>query len=68
MEKIIPEQFREVFETDWNKGNDSKLSAMERCRIHAIYLEYNKWTMEQEIMEIRPLKTNLAMGFVDIDE
>jgi len=68
MEKIIPEQFIEVFETDWNKGNDSKLSAMERCRIHSLYLEYNKWAMLQEISEIRPLKMNQAIGFIDVDE
>ena len=68
MEKNIPEQFLEVFETDWNKGNDSKLLAMERCRIHSLYLEYNKWSMFQEISEIRPLKMNQAMGFIDIDE
>ena len=68
MEKNIPEQFLEVFDTDWNKGKDSKLLAMERCRIHSLYLEYNKWSMFQEISGIRPLKMNQTMGFIDIDE
>jgi hypothetical protein len=45
----IPERFHILFTTDWNKGNDSEMKSTERSILSDLYLEYNKWSVQEAI-------------------
>jgi hypothetical protein len=45
----IPERFHILFTSDWNKGNESTMSSIERGRMGELYLEYNRWSIQQAI-------------------
>ena len=49
--EIIPTKYHTLFDVnnDWNKGNDSKMSSLERARLHQLYLEYNQWEMKYNL-------------------
>lgn len=47
----IPERFQELFNTDWNKGNESEMTSLERARLNELYLEYNKWQLKIALMK-----------------
>ena len=49
--EIIPTKYHTLFDVnnDWNKGNDSKMSSLERARVHQLYLEYNQWEMKSNL-------------------
>ena len=45
--ELTPTKYHILFDVDndWNKGNDSSMSSLERARFHQLYLEYNRWEM-----------------------
>jgi hypothetical protein len=43
-----------IFNTDWNQGNNSILSSMERARIHQLYLDYLHETTISTPTELEP--------------
>jgi hypothetical protein len=45
----IPEKFHILFQSDWSNGNESELSSTERNNLHSLYLEYNRWSINNSI-------------------
>jgi len=45
----IPERFHILFTTDWNKGNESEMNSVQRGELSCLYLEYNRWSIQQAI-------------------
>ena len=45
----IPEEFHILFTSDWNIGNESKMSSTERMYMGELYLKYNRWSIQQAI-------------------
>ena len=48
---LIPTKYQILFDldNDWNKGNDSKMSSLERARMAELWLEYNRWDLQQSL-------------------
>jgi hypothetical protein len=65
--KNIPDRFRVLFsDVSWNKGNESELSSLQRSDMNQLYLEYNKWSVENDIELNKPvIESNVSMGFID---
>jgi hypothetical protein len=61
----IPDRFHILFTSDWNKGNESKMSSTMKSEMNNLYLEYNRWNIQQAI---QPKTTqdnpNNPVGFV----
>jgi hypothetical protein len=60
----IPKKYHSVFTTDWNKGNESQMTSLERMEIHNLFLEYNRWEIQKTIQSNRPVEENIIIGFV----
>ena len=60
----IPEEFHILFTSDWNKGNESKMSSTERSELGNLYLKYNKWSIQQSINPVVKQKEEIITGFV----
>jgi hypothetical protein len=45
----IPEKFHVLFTSDWNKGNESTMNSVQRGLMSELYLEYNRWSIQQAI-------------------
>jgi hypothetical protein len=52
----IPERFHILFNTDWNKGNESTMTSTERGQLNELYLEYNKWQLKVALAKTLNLK------------
>ena len=52
----IPERFHILFNTDWNKGNESEMTSTERGQLNELYLEYNKWQLKVALAKTLNLK------------
>lgn len=63
--KEIPVRFNIVFNSDWNNGNNSKLSSLERAEIHNLYLEYLHWDMKNKVKEV---ENRIEGGFSDFND
>lgn len=63
--KEVPQRFNELFSSDWNTGENSKLSSLERGRLHELYLEYLHWDMGNKVKE---LPESVEGGFTDFNE
>jgi len=61
----IPERFHVLFTTDWNKGNESKMNSIQRSDMGNLYLEYNRWEIQQSIRKNKPDEPETMVGFVD---
>ena len=49
----IPTKYHSVFTTDWNKGEESTMTAMEKCLMNELYLDYMRWdTFQRRQVEI----------------
>jgi hypothetical protein len=50
---------------DWQKGNDSKMTSMERLELHILWLEQLHAEMKQAIIEkkIKDIEVNPLQGF-----
>lgn len=61
----IPERFHILFMTDWNKGNESTMKSLQRADLADLYLEYNRWSVQQAIRKNKPEEPETMVGFVD---
>lgn len=60
-----PKKYQELFESDWNKGHQSKTKPLERVRLNQLWLEFNKWQLTNKIIDEKPID-DVKIGFVDI--
>lgn len=62
----IPERFHILFTTDWNKGNDSEMKSTERSILSDLYLEYNRWSVQEAIKSSSTKqKDEIITGFLN---
>jgi hypothetical protein len=61
----IPERFHILFESDYNAGIDSKMKSLQRGALNDLFLEYNKWNIQQAIDKLKPIKEEVIRGFID---
>lgn len=47
--KEIPEKFHKLFECDWNYGNNSEMTSIDRAKMNDLFLEYNKYQIQETI-------------------
>jgi hypothetical protein len=62
----IPEKFHVLFTSDWNKGNESTMNSVQRGLMSELYLEYNRWSIQQ-VINPKPKDdeyTQIISGFV----
>ena len=65
----IPTKYHILFECDWNNGNESTMTSMERCRFVDLYLQFNKWEVSEHIKLSRPASPEEYVGgFTGDDE
>ena len=62
----IPERFHCLFLIDWNNGNDSEVSSLQRGEFNQLQIEYNKWSIRQAINKSKPVEVPLQGGFDDL--
>lgn len=60
----IPERFHILFNSDWNKGNESEMNSMNKSDINNLYLEYNRWVIQQALASKIVQEEEVIMGFV----
>jgi hypothetical protein len=58
----IPEKFHILFTSDWNQGNDSNLSPLQRAELNNLQLEYNRWSINEAIRKSKPVKEEEFIG------
>ena len=61
----IPERFHSLFTTDWNKGDESKMKNIQRSNMVDLFLEYNRWDIQQIIDSKKPIEPEYKGGFID---
>ncbi len=44
----IPERYQILFLSDWNQGEQSEMKSIERSHLNVLWLEYNKWDLQQK--------------------
>ena len=59
----IPERFHVLFTTDWNKGNESEMSSLHRAELNLLYLEYNRWDIQQMLNKHKVIEPEVIVGF-----
>lgn len=62
----IPERFHILFQSDWLKGNESKMNAIQRCEMNNLYLEYNRWEIKQRLNLLIEEEEKPFIGFPKI--
>jgi hypothetical protein len=60
----IPERFHILFNSDWNKGNESEMISTNRSDINNLYLEYNRWVIQRALASKIVQEEEVIMGFV----
>jgi hypothetical protein len=60
----IPKKYHSLFTTDWNKGNESKMTSLDRMEMNNLFLEYNRWEVKKMIDDKKPVQENIMIGFV----
>jgi hypothetical protein len=59
----IPERFHILFtDTSWNKGNESKLTSLQRADMNSLYLEYNSWSINESLK--KTIQETAPVGFI----
>ena len=61
----IPERFHCLFLSDWNKGDESKMKTIQRSEMVDLFLEYNRWDIQQIIDSKKPIEPEYKGGFID---
>jgi len=65
----IPTKYQILFDCDWNTGNDSKMTIMDRAKLADLYLDYNKWHVSQQLKLRQPQgDMDYLGGFSDKDD
>lgn len=61
--KNIPERFHILFtDQSWNKGNESKLTSLQRADMNSLYLEYNSWSINEALK--KTIQETAPVGFI----
>jgi len=61
----IPEKFHILFNSDWNNGANSSMKMDDRMECQQLYLEFNKWRIQQTISKTLPTKEeDKPVGFI----
>jgi uncharacterized protein YecA (UPF0149 family) len=60
----IPEEFHILFTSDWNKGNECKMSSTQRMYMGELYLKYNKWSIQEAMKPVSKQTDEIITGFV----
>lgn len=61
----IPDKYRILVETDWNAGNESKMTSIERGQLNQLWLEYLHYQINKEINKTSDQIEGPAVGFPD---
>lgn len=61
----IPERFHILFNSDWNKADNSTINSINRSEMNNLYLEYNRWNIQQAISP-KIEKEEIIVGFEKI--
>ena len=65
----IPTKYHILFECDWNTGNESTMTSMERSKFVDLYLQSNKWEVSAKIKLGLPASPeDPTRGFVEDDD
>jgi len=59
----IPERYHCLFLTDWNNGDKSEMTILQRNEMSLLYLEYNRWDVQRMIDSKNPIEEDLNIGF-----
>ena len=59
----IPERYHCLFLTDWNNGDKSEMTILQRNEMSLLYLEYNRWDVQRMINSKIPIEPELNIGF-----
>jgi hypothetical protein len=59
----IPERYHCLFLTDWNNGDKSEMTILQRNEMSLLYLEYNRWDVQRMINSKKPIEPELNIGF-----
>ena len=43
----IPKEYHILFTTDWNNGNNSSMSSIQRGELNELHLKYNRYMINQ---------------------
>jgi hypothetical protein len=62
----IPERFHCLFLTDWRNGDKSEMTILQRNDFALLYLEYNKWDVQQMIDSKKINVEDTIVGFEKI--
>jgi len=62
----IPERFHILFSSDWNKGNESEMTSMSKSDMNNLFLEYNRWNIQQVLAPKIIQKEEVIIGFEKI--
>jgi hypothetical protein len=60
---LTTEEYDLVFNTDWNKGNDSEMTSLQRAMIHDLFLKYLRYKPK----EIEKQTDTEPIGFIEIN-
>ena len=60
----IPERFHILFNSDWNKGVESEMTSMSKSEMNNLFLEYNRWNIQQAIAPKIVQKEEVIIGFI----
>lgn len=59
----IPEKFHILFtDVSWNKGNESKLTSLQRADMNQLFLEYNSWCIQEALK--KTIQEAAPVGFI----
>jgi hypothetical protein len=59
----IPERFHILFNSDWNKGIESEMISMSKSDMNNLYLEYNRWNIQQALAP-KIIQEEVIIGFI----
>jgi hypothetical protein len=60
----IPERFHILFNSDWNKGVESEMTSMSKSDMNNLFLEYNRWNIQQALAPKLVQKEEINIGFI----
>ena len=58
----IPERYHCLFLTDWRNGDKCEMNILQRNEMSLLYLEYNKWDVQQMI-DSKDIVEDTIVGF-----
>jgi hypothetical protein len=59
----VPERFHILFNSDWNKAEESEMSSTNKSQMNELFLEYNRWSIQKAIRSSIEEKEEIIQGF-----